>query len=60
MRDTLRAALILALALGAGAAPLARRTPGCPVYNFGVPARHRVYGDLGFPNDVAGSGTATA
>jgi outer membrane protein with beta-barrel domain len=58
MRDTVRAVIILALTLGAGAAPLAAQNPGLPVYNLGVPRGIGLYGDLGFPNDVAGKGTA--
>jgi hypothetical protein len=33
---------------------------GIPVYNAGVPRGIGVYGDVGFPNDEAGGGTAYA
>ena len=56
MRDTVRAVVILALAFGA--APLAAQNPGLPVYNLGVPRGLGLYGDLGFPNDAGGKGTA--
>ena len=55
MRYTVRAIVILALASGA---PLAAQNPGLPVYNFGVPRGIGLYGDIGFPNDAAGKGTA--
>jgi hypothetical protein len=56
MRDTVRAVVILALTFGA--APLSAQNPGLPVYNLGVPRGIGLYGDLGFPNDAAGKGTA--
>ncbi len=56
MRHTVRAAAILALSLGAS--PARAQNPGLPVYNIGVPRGIGVYGDLGFPNDAAGKGTA--
>jgi hypothetical protein len=56
MRDTVRAVVFLVLT--AGAAPLAAQNPGLPVYNLGVPRGIGLYGDLGFPNDAAGTGTA--
>lgn len=56
MRHTLRAVVILALALAA--APLSAQNPGLPVYNLGVPRGIGLYGDVGFPNDIAGKGTA--
>lgn len=59
MRQSLRAA-ILGLALAAGASPLAAQVRGIPVYNNGVPRGIGVYGDVGFPNDEAGGGTAYA
>ena len=55
MRHTVRVLVVLALALGAS--PARAQNPGLPVYNFGVPRGIAVYGDLGFPNDAAGSGT---
>jgi hypothetical protein len=56
MRHTMRALVILALALGAS--PARAQNPGLPVYNFGVPRGIAVYGDLAFPNDAGGGGTA--
>ena len=56
MRHTVRAVAVLVLALGA--APLAAQNPGLPVYNLGVPRGIGIYGDVGFPNDAAGNGTA--
>lgn len=56
MRDTARAVVVLALMLAA--TPLAAQNPGLPVYNHGVPRGIGLYGDLGFPNDAAGKGTA--
>jgi opacity protein-like surface antigen len=56
MRNTVRAVVFLALALGAS--PVRAQNPGLPVYNMGVPRGIGVYGDLGFPNTAAGKGTA--
>jgi hypothetical protein len=56
MRETVRTVVVLALTLGA--APLAAQNPGLPVYNMGVPRGIGLYGDIGFPNDAAGKGTA--
>jgi len=60
MRKSVRAVVVLALMLGAGAgvAPLAAQNPGLPVYNLGVPRGIGLYGDVGFPNETAGKGTA--
>ena len=55
MRHSVRAAVVLALTLGAS--PVRAQNPGLPVYNFGVPRGIGVYGDVAFPNDAAGSGT---
>ena len=41
-----------------GAGPLAAQVRGIPVYNSGVPRGIGIYGDVGFPNDEAGGGTA--
>lgn len=38
--------------------PAAAQVPGLPVYNQGVPRGIGIYGDVGFPNDDAGGGTA--
>jgi outer membrane protein with beta-barrel domain len=56
MRETVRTVVVLALTLGA--VPLAAQNPGLPVYNMGVPRGIGLYGDIGFPNDAAGKGTA--
>ena len=56
MRETVRTVVVLALTVGA--APVAAQNPGLPVYNHGVPRGIGIYGDLGFPNDAAGKGTA--
>ena len=40
-----------------GASTARAQNPGLPVYNLGVPRGIALYGDVGFPNDVAGSGT---
>jgi hypothetical protein len=60
MRKPVRAAVVLTLALGAGtiAAPLLAQNPGLPVYNMGVPRGIGLYGDIAFPNEAAGKGTA--
>jgi opacity protein-like surface antigen len=56
MRHTVRAIVVLSLTLGT--APLAAQNPGLPVYNLGVPRGIGLYGDVGFPNEAAGKGTA--
>jgi len=56
MKETVRTVVVLALTVGA--APLAAQNPGLPVYNMGVPRGIGLYGDIGFPNDAAGKGTA--
>ena len=58
MRETVRTVVVLALTLGAGTAPLAAQNPGLPVYNMGVPRGIGLYGDIAFPNEAAGKGTA--
>jgi hypothetical protein len=55
MRHTVRAVVAC---LTFGATPLLAQNPGLPVYNLGVPRGIGLYGDLGFPNDAAGKGTA--
>ncbi len=57
MRLSARAAGIVAVALVA-ALPAVAQVPGLPVYNQGVPRGIGLYGDVGFPNDDAGGGTA--
>jgi hypothetical protein len=50
-----------ALMLGLAAVPsLAAQVPGIPVYNSGVPGGFAIYGDIGFPDENAGKGTAMA
>jgi hypothetical protein len=56
MRHTVRAVAVFLLVFGA--APLRAQNPGLPVYNLGVPRGIGIYGDVGFPNDAAGKGTA--
>jgi len=46
------------IAAALAAVPAAAQVPGLPVYNQGVPRGIGVYGDVGFPNDRAGGGTA--
>jgi hypothetical protein len=41
-----------------GALPAAAQVPGLPVYNQGVPRGIGLYGDIGFPGNDAGGGTA--
>lgn len=55
MKHIVRAVVV---ALAWGAAPAWAQNPGLPVYNFGVPRGIALYGDLGFPNDAGGGGTA--
>lgn len=52
------ASLTLCLLSGARAAQAQVR--GIPVYNNGIPSGIAVYGDVGFPNEDAGKGTAFA
>jgi hypothetical protein len=48
----------LMLGLAAGAQPVAAQVRGIPVYNSGVPQGIAIYGDVGFPNESSGKGTA--
>jgi hypothetical protein len=57
MRRSNRATIIAVAAILA-ALPAAAQVPGLPVYNQGVPRGIGLYGDIGFPNDDAGGGTA--
>jgi hypothetical protein len=59
MKQCARAAIVV-LALVMGWTPLGAQVRGIPVYNNGVPRGIGVYGDVGFPNDVAGGGRALA
>ena len=56
-----RAGHVGALLLGLAAAPYAAaQVRGIPVYNSGVPSGIAIYGDVGFPDENAGKGTAVA
>jgi hypothetical protein len=57
MRLSKRATIIVVAAMLA-ALPAAAQVPGLPVYNQGVPRGIGLYGDIGFPDDDAGGGTA--
>jgi hypothetical protein len=46
------------VSLGAGVPRAAAQVQGLPVYNSGVPRGIAIYGDVGFPDDNAGKGTA--
>jgi hypothetical protein len=59
MKHAVLAALTAALAFVGSPSALAQ-VPGIPVYNAGVPRGIGIYGDVGFPNDEAGGGTAYA
>jgi hypothetical protein len=48
----------LALVLGLSGHPANAQVRGIPVYNNGIPTGIAVYGDVGFPNEDAGKGTA--
>ena len=50
----------LALLLALGRQPAHAQVRGIPVYNNGIPTGIAVYGDVGFPNEDAGKGTAFA
>ena len=60
MKVVVHGVIVLAAALAFGAVPVEAQVPGIPVYNAGVPRGIGVYGDVGFPNDDAGGGTAYA
>jgi hypothetical protein len=63
MRQCAQAAFtIAALALGltAGSRGAAAQVRGIPVYNSGIPSGIGIYGDVGFPDEQAGKGTAFA
>jgi hypothetical protein len=57
MTFTARTSALLA-AVALLALPAAAQVPGLPVSNQGVPRGIGIYGDVGFPNDDAGGGTA--
>jgi hypothetical protein len=50
----------LALALIAGGGRAEAQVRGIPVYNNGIPGGIAIYGDVGFPDEEAGKGTAYA
>jgi hypothetical protein len=50
----------LTLGLMAGMAPLQAQVRGIPIYNSGVATGIALYGDIGFPDEEAGKGTAFA
>lgn len=60
MKHTVLWAIVAAAALTGGAAAAEAQVRGIPVYNVGVPRGIGLYGDVGFPNDRAGGGTAYA
>jgi len=60
MKQAVLGAVVAAAALTGGAAAAEAQVRGIPVYNAGVPRGIGVYGDVGFPNDEAGGGTAYA
>jgi hypothetical protein len=60
MKVVVHGVIVVAAALAFGAVPVEAQVPGIPVYNAGVPRGIGVYGDVGFPNDEAGGGTAYA
>jgi outer membrane protein with beta-barrel domain len=63
MRQPAQAAIALAsltLCLMAGSRAAAAQVHGIPVYNNGIPSGIAIYGDVGFPNQEAGKGTAFA
>ncbi len=59
MRLSVRAFGVMIIAL-LGAVPSAAQVAGIPVSNQGVPRGIGLYGDVAFPNDNAGGGTAYA
>jgi hypothetical protein len=59
MKRALLAVLVAVPAI-AGVPSAKAQVRGIPVYNAGVPRGIGIYGDVGFPNDEAGGGTAYA
>jgi len=56
-----RAGWLGALMLGLAVVPrAAAQVTGIPVYNSGIPSGIAIYGDVGFPDENAGKGTAVA
>jgi hypothetical protein len=63
MRQCAQAAFAIAgltLCLTAGSRVAAAQVRGIPVYNSGIPTGIAIYGDVGFPDQEAGKGTAFA
>jgi hypothetical protein len=63
MKYSARATAVLAgvaLFLARAGQPAHAQVRGIPVYNNGIPTGIAVYGDVGFPNEDAGKGTAFA
>ena len=63
MTQRAQAAIALAglvLCLMAQTSPVGAQVRGIPVYNNGIPTGIAVYGDVGFPDEQAGKGTAFA
>ncbi len=60
MRLTVLGAIATLSAVAGGAQSAEAQVRGIPVYNVGVPRGIGLYGDVGFPNDRAGGGTAYA
>jgi hypothetical protein len=50
----------LLLCLGSGRQMAVAQVRGIPVYNNGIPGGIAIYGDVGFPDEQAGKGTAFA
>jgi hypothetical protein len=60
MKQAVLGGLALAATLAGMAPTAAAQVRGIPVYNVGIPRGIGIYGDVGFPNDDAGGGTAYA
>lgn len=60
MKQFVLGALMAAALVVSGSASAGAQVRGIPVYNAGIPRGVGVFGDVGFPNDEAGGGTAYA
>lgn len=58
-QPAIRLAIVI-LALAAGGRRAEAQVRGIPVYNNGIPSGIGIYGDVGFPDEEAGKGTAYA
>ncbi len=58
MNQVVLGAVVAVAALACAVAPADAQVRGIPVYNSGVPRGIGIHGDVGFPNDEAGGGTA--